>query len=59
MFSDLARETNADLEKALDAIEEMMGLDKGASEEEWIDWCNRHLPLLQSYGRMKYTIEFS
>jgi hypothetical protein len=47
-----------DLELALDAIEEIMSLDKGPSEEEWCDWCNKYLSLMKRYDREKYVMEF-
>lgn len=48
-----------DLAQAIEAIDHIMGLDKGPSEDEWIEWCNRYLPLAKRYGRQKYTIDFS
>ena len=49
---------NPDLLEALQAIEEMMVLDKGPSEEEFVDWCNKYLPLMHRYDFMKYTVSF-
>lgn len=47
-----------DFARALDAIVEVMGYDKGFNEEEWVEWCNRLLPLVQRHGYMKSTVEF-
>lgn len=48
----------ADLEEALKAIEEIMTLDKGPDEDEWVEWCNKYLPLMHRHGLMKYTVSF-
>lgn len=50
--------TKKDLQDALDAIDVIMGLDKGPHEEEWIEWCNKYLPLMKRNGRRKHTLEF-
>ena len=50
---------NPDLEDAIEAIVEMMLLgDKGPTEEEYSEWCNKWLPLVQEYGRLNYVVEF-
>lgn len=48
----------ADLKQALEAVDEIMALDKGPSEEEWVEWCNRNLPLVKKYGYHPFTVEF-
>lgn len=47
-----------DFVEALDAIEEVMVCDKGLNEEEWVQWCNKYLPLMKRNGYMKYTVSF-
>ena len=50
---------NPDLEDAIEAIVEMMTIcDKGPTEEEYQEWCNKWLPLVQEYGRLNCVIEF-
>lgn len=49
----------ADLLEAIEAIDDLMGYDKGPNEDEYVEWCNRYLPLVKRYGRQKYTIDFS
>jgi hypothetical protein len=36
-----------------------MGYDKGPSEDEWVAWCNKYLPLVQRHGYMKGVVGFS
>lgn len=55
---DTVRSLLGDLDQALDAIEEVMGEDKGPDEEEWARWANHHLPLMQRHGREEYTVDF-
>jgi hypothetical protein len=47
-----------DLAEALDAILDIMGYDKGPDEPEWVEWCNKHLPLVQRHGFMMGTVGF-
>lgn len=47
-----------DLRSAVAAMDDVMACDKGQSEEEWIAWCNEHLPLVKKYGLQKFTVEF-
>jgi hypothetical protein len=56
---DKAAALRKDREAALDLIEEALGADKGPTEEEWVDWANRALPLLHRNGRMSHTLGFS
>lgn len=46
-----------DLYQAIDAIDEIMSIDK-PSRQEIADWCNKHLALVKRYGRQLFTIEF-
>lgn len=48
--------TDEDLEAALDALEEVMSYDKGMPEEDWVEFCNRTLPLMQAHGRFTGTV---
>jgi hypothetical protein len=48
----------ADLDSAIDAIDEAMASDKGLRGDEWTEWCNKHLPLVKKYGRQPYTVSF-
>ena len=43
----------------LDLLEEVMSYDKGMHEDEWIEFCNRVLPTMHRYGRLKSVVEFS
>lgn len=52
------QQAEVDLYQAVGAIAEIMALDKGPSEEEWVEWCNRHLKLVQRYGLKSQTVEF-
>ena len=52
-------EAKHDLDEALDAVEDVMGYDKGIREEEWVEWCNEHLPLMKRHGRQQYTHSWS
>lgn len=48
----------AELKIALDALEEVMTADKGFSEEEWIEFCNRMLPFMHKHGKLKFTVGY-
>lgn len=47
------------LEAALDALSEVMGCDKGMSEPDWIDFCNRNLILMHEHGRCIGIVSYS
>lgn len=47
-----------DLTEALDAIEEVMCADKGQSEDEWIEFCNRLLPFVHKHGRLSGVVGY-
>lgn len=49
---------NQEKEELLNAVEEIMILDKGPSEEEWVEWCNKYLRVMKRNGRMKNTVSF-
>lgn len=46
------------MKTALDALEEVMVADKGFSEEEWVEFCNRMLPFMHAQGRLKHTVSY-
>ena len=48
---------NPDLEDAIEAIVEMMMIGETPSPEEYNDWVNKWLPLVQEYGRLNYVDE--
>lgn len=54
----LLRQRTEDLDEALAAIVELMEIDKGPTEAEFIEWANRHLPLVQRLGQMTDTVGF-
>jgi hypothetical protein len=45
-------------EQLLDLLEEVMGHDKGMREEEWVEFCNRILPLMHSHERLTSVVEY-
>lgn len=47
------------LEHALDLLEEVFGCDKGMREDEWIEFCNEHLPFMHAHGRIKSVVGYS
>lgn len=50
---------NQDMEDAIEAIVEIMLMsDKHPSQEEYQEWCNKWLPLVQEYGRLSTVISF-
>lgn len=51
--------SETDFNLLLDAMEEIFVLDKGPSEDEWIEWANKWLPLMKKHGRMQNTVGFS
>ena len=58
---DLVKEVEdltASQEQLLDLLDEVMGHDKGMHEEEWIEFCNRILPLMKEHGRHEHTIGY-
>ena len=48
-----------DLKEALDKLLEIMGMDKGPTEQEWVEWANRTLPLMQRHGRLTNVLDYS
>jgi hypothetical protein len=45
-------------EQLLDLLEEVMGHDKGMREEEWVEFCNRILPLMHTHERLTSVVEY-
>jgi hypothetical protein len=50
------RQRDRDLAEAIEAIDEIMMLDKG--DPDLAEWANRHLPLVKRYGRQPITLDF-
>ena len=49
---------DAEIEQLVDALAEFMSFDKGPSEEEFIELCNRYLPLMKQHNRFVWVLEY-
>lgn len=49
----------AELDEALELLQDVFCADKGMREDEWVAWCNENLDFMHEHGRLKSVVGYS